>query len=118
VTATPPANGQVPDVRYSLDAQRTVVWFSVAGVPIASSWSSMLRGDAGRSIALHTDGSTVDANVHALPLVAAASVATGTDRDRMLDDAEALDQQHPSYYGAAWVALGRTLLTTDVFRLS
>jgi endoglucanase len=32
----------------------------------------------------------------------------------LLDDAAAQDADHPSYYGAAWVALGRALLQTDL----
>jgi hypothetical protein len=27
-----------------------------------------------------------------------------------------LNTAHPTYYGAAWVALGRALLTTDLWR--
>jgi endoglucanase len=32
----------------------------------------------------------------------------------LLDDATVQDQGAPSYYGAAWVALGRLLLDTDL----
>jgi Glycosyl hydrolases family 8 len=35
-------------------------------------------------------------------------------RDRLIDEAARLDAAHPTYYGAAWVALGRALLTTDL----
>jgi hypothetical protein len=35
-------------------------------------------------------------------------------RDGLLDAAEALDQRSPTYYGAAWVALGRMMLTTKL----
>ncbi len=34
-------------------------------------------------------------------------------RDRLLAAAEKLDKRSPTYYGAAWVALGRIMLTTD-----
>ena len=34
-------------------------------------------------------------------------------RDRLLDAAEALDKRAPTYYGAAWVALGRIMLMTS-----
>ena len=47
----------------------------------------------------------------------AAQAAAAGDRgaaDALLDDAAAQDAQHPSYYGAAWVALGRALLQTDL----
>ncbi len=49
-------------------------------------------------------------------LVAAAGAADAAGqpaaRDGLLDAAEALDRRFPTYYGAAWVALGRIMLTT------
>ena len=33
-------------------------------------------------------------------------------RDRLLAAAQALDKRSPTYYGAAWVAIGRIMLTT------
>jgi len=33
---------------------------------------------------------------------------------RLLEEAAALDQRSPTYYGAAWVALGRIMLTTKL----
>ena len=48
---------------------------------------------------------------HLMALVAAAGAAqaAGKTRDaaRLLSDAAKLDKQTPTYYGAAWVALGR-----------
>jgi endoglucanase len=53
-----------------------------------------------------------------LSLVAGAAAAGAAgrprERDRLIDDAARLDAAHPTYYGAAWVALGRALLTTDL----
>ncbi|MEZ5122580.1 MAG: glycosyl hydrolase family 8 [Solirubrobacterales bacterium] len=48
----------------------------------------------------------------ALVGAAAAAHAAGDTaaHDRLLVQAEALDREHPTYFGAAWVALGRTLL--------
>jgi endoglucanase len=50
-------------------------------------------------------------------LVAAAAAAGAAGqpaaRDGLLDEAEALDKRFPTYYGAAWVALGRIMLTTN-----
>ena len=50
-------------------------------------------------------------------LVAAAGAAEAAgkeaDKQKLLDAAEALDQRAPTYYGAAWVALGRIMLDTD-----
>jgi hypothetical protein len=47
---------------------------------------------------------------------AAQAHAAGDRRaaDALLDDATRQDQATPSYYGAAWVALGRLLLDTDL----
>jgi endoglucanase len=49
-------------------------------------------------------------------LVAAAGAADAAGqtaaRDGLLDAAEALDRRFPTYYGGAWVALGRLMLTT------
>jgi hypothetical protein len=48
----------------------------------------------------------------ALVAAAAAAHAAGDDgaRDDLLGRAGALDREHPSYYGAAWTALGRSML--------
>ena len=45
---------------------------------------------------------------------AAAAAGQNAARDGLLDEAETLDQQTKTYYGAAWVALGRILLTTKL----
>jgi endo-1,4-beta-D-glucanase Y len=54
---------------------------------------------------------------HPVTLVAAAGVARASGDTSatmtLLNGAEALNTQRPTYYGAAWVALGRLLLTTD-----
>ncbi len=46
---------------------------------------------------------------------AAAAKAAGDSQDaaRLLGQAQAQDRAHPTYYGAAWVALGRVMLTTN-----
>jgi endoglucanase len=49
-------------------------------------------------------------------VAAAASAASAGDADAardLLGRAEQMDHQNPTYYGAAWVALGRIMLTTD-----
>jgi len=54
---------------------------------------------------------------HPLALVAAAASADAAgahgDADVLLDTATALDLRSPTYYGAAWVALGRLWLDTS-----
>lgn len=60
--------------------------------------------------------------LHPVVLVAAAGAADAAGqsaaRDGLLAEAEALDQRTPSYYGAAWVALGRIMLTTNLLDAS
>jgi len=56
-------------------------------------------------------------NQHPVGFVGAAAAAGATGdygaRDRLLAAAQSRDAQQPTYYGAAWVALGRIMLTTD-----
>jgi endoglucanase len=62
------------------------------------------------------DGTLAGGDRHPVALVAgAAAAAAAGDRARaldMLDQAEALDGRQPTYYGSAWVALGRVMLST------
>ena len=54
---------------------------------------------------------------HPTALVAAAAAADASgdaaSKARLLDAAEALDRSRPTYYGSAWVALGRIMLDTN-----
>lgn len=64
---------------------------------------------------LTLDGHPAGDENHPLMLVAAAAAAhaagdTPASVTQLLDEAEQLEQRHPSYYGAAWVALGRLWL--------
>jgi endoglucanase len=118
---TPDPNGAVPQVQYGPDAQRLVVWLAAscdAGASrLAAAWWPQLSAP-GRSsaLALDPDGVVVNGTATPLALVGAAAAAGAAgrtpDRDRLLDRAARLDAAHPTYYGAAWVALGRALLTT------
>jgi endoglucanase len=62
-------------------------------------------------------GAAVGTTKNPVTLAAAAGAAKASgDTSAMtalLDAAERLNTQQPTYYGAAWVALGRLLLTTD-----
>jgi endoglucanase len=122
-TAAPTAapNGQAASVQYGLDAQRAVVWLAAAcdGTArrlAASWWPTLSAPGRSRALALAPDGTILRAEAHAMALVgsAAAADAAGrpSERDRLLDEAASVDAAHPTYYGAAWVAIGRAMLTT------
>jgi len=110
--------------RYGLDAARLPVRFAAACDPrarhrAAALWPTL--SDVAPSMHAQTSdlsGRPVTRVRHALAAVAAAaSAAAAGDRDRvgpLLDAATALDRRTPSYYGAAWVALGRVLLETEL----
>jgi endoglucanase len=70
-----------------------------------------------RALALSTRGSVVNGATNATPLVAAAAAAQAAGetgrRDQLLAEATGTQDAHRTYYGAAWLALGRTLLTTS-----
>jgi endoglucanase len=106
-------------VQYGPDAQRLVVWLASSCDPAARRlaagwWPKLSSGTKAQALALATDGRVVAAGPSPLALVAAAAAAHAAGqtaaRDRLLGQAGAVERQQPSYYGAAWVALGRALL--------
>jgi endoglucanase len=108
-------------VQYGLDAQRLVVWLASGcnanGRRLAGRLEALLsRGGRGGALALSPSGDVLNAQSNAMPLVAAAAagLAAGrpAERDRLLARAAQVDRARPTYYGTAWLALGRTLLTT------
>ena len=64
------------------------------------------------------NGSAASDWQHPVALVAAAATEQGAGNPdgavQRLDTAAQLEQRIPSYYGAAWVALGRIMLTTSL----
>lgn len=122
VRPTPAPSGAVPDVRYSLDAQRSMVWLTTArgsARQLAARLWTRLAPTAGHgAIALDPDGRVLIADRHPLGLIAAAASAVAAghadEGTRLLTAAAATDARWPTYYGSAWVALGRALLTTDL----
>jgi endoglucanase len=98
----PPA----PTGAYGYDAARV-------SIRLAASCDPADRAIARNLIALKTAAPAQ----HPVFTVARAAVADArgdTAHERaLLDDASAQDHAHPSYYGAAWVALGRMLLDTS-----
>jgi endo-1,4-beta-D-glucanase Y len=118
-----PSNPQVAP-QFGFDAVRTLVRMAEdpepAGRQIAArAWPVFAGQDPTKLPVNHTlSGRPVGDILHPVVLVAAAGAADAAGqpaaRDGLLDEAEALDRRSPTYYGAAWVALGRIMLTTNL----
>lgn len=122
VEAMPGAQGRGNDgVRYSYDATRTPVRLAEscasADRALAAQLVDVLDRSGADTAALDLGGAALTGDESAVAAVGqAAAVAAGGDLDRAraeLVDADHLQQQTPTYYGAAWNALGRLLLTDD-----
>jgi endoglucanase len=123
ISATASPNGDPPEVQYGPDAQRLVVWMAASCDPaarrLAAAWWPLLsERDTTAALALRTDGEVLAGTPTPLSLVASAAAAGAAgrprERGRLIDEAARVDAAYPTYYGAAWVALGRALLTTDL----
>jgi endoglucanase len=118
-----PSHPQSPPV-FGFDAVRTLVRFaedpSPAGRRIAArSWPAFENQDPTKLPVQHNlSGKPIGDTLHPVALVSAAGAADAAGqaaaRDGLLDAAESLDLRSPTYYGAAWVALGRMFLTTKL----
>jgi endoglucanase len=98
-----PSTGEAP--RYGHDAMRTPV-------RLAESCVAADRRVAARMWpAAHREAPGEDPSALVAAAAAAGDEAT---REELLDRAGSLDAERPTYYGAAWHALGRVLLTTDL----
>ena len=122
VEAMPGAQGRGNDgVRYSYDAARTPVRLAEscasADRALAAQLVDVLDRSGADIAALDLGGAALTGDESAVAAVGqAAAVAAEGDLDRAraeLVDADHLQQQTPTYYGAAWNALGRLLLTDD-----
>ncbi len=121
VPTGPPSNPSSA-AEFTFDAPRTLMRMAEdpnpSGRKLAAGAWPVFRGQSPSTIAVEHDlaGKQIGGTRHPIPLVAAAAAAGAAgqtaQRDRLLDAAEALDRQSPTYYGAAWVALGRIMLTT------
>lgn len=121
VTPTGASPGRSP--AYGLDAQRVLVWFaadcSPGGRAIArGAWSTLgrARGQGGR-IRYRLDGHPLSKASNPLGYVAAAAAAYAAGRRTtgaaLLDRADRQNAEYHTYYGSAWLALGRILLDTS-----
>lgn len=118
--AGPPSSNGSP--AYGLDAERVPVWFAAScstseRALSAATWP-ILRSAAGSGadLSYSLDGVSQSDLENPLGLVAAAAAADASgDRGAaatLLDRADAQSASYPTYYGDAWVALGRVLLDT------
>lgn len=131
--------GEAPS--YGLDAARVELWYATAcprspapgatagastadpdrSVP-AGDWPE-LSGTAGAQtfpIAMSLRGTSESRYDNPLIAMADAAAAAAAGKsgeaDQLIADATRLDQQYPTYYGTAWLALGRVLLSTGDLR--
>jgi endoglucanase len=121
-TGPPDQPGNPP--QYGFDAVRLPIRFAVScdrrARSVAARMWPWLRDAQTRNgslaAAFGMDGQPAASYSHPAALVGAAGAAAAAgDRaavDRLLTEAEQLNGQSPSYYGAAWLALGRVLLQT------
>jgi endoglucanase len=114
-----PAGGPV---QFGLDAARLPVRFAESCDPadraLAASMRTVVARQGDVPALRNLDGSAAGDWQHPVALVAAAATdeAAG-DSDAAatrLDQAAALQQRYPTYFGSAWVALGRIMLATSL----
>jgi endo-1,4-beta-D-glucanase Y len=114
--------------RFGFDAARTLVRLAEdpdpAGRRIAAAAWPAFEGRPPAEIPVEHDlsGQPIGGTVHPMGLVAAAGAAHAAGETvaaaRLLGAADALDRRSPTYYGAAWAALGRIMLTSKALDCS
>jgi endoglucanase len=116
----PVAGPRSAPLQFGPDGMRAVVWADCTsgGRSLAARWWGLLSSSATKAPLTRTlagQGTSSDAAALSAVAAAAAAAAAGHDveRDTLLARATSIDAQFPTYYGSAWVALGRILLTTD-----
>ena len=115
------ATGEPPG--YGWDAVRIPVQLAAdcdeSGRRIAARlWPFFLSQDVVVAAVYELDGSVVDRSTHAAMIVGAAGSASAAGDEEsaavLLERAATWDAEHPTYYGSAWVALGRLWLTSPL----
>ena len=109
-------------IRFGLDAARMPVRFAESCDPedraLAGAMRPILTAPGDVPALRNLDGSAASDWQHPVALVAAAATEQGVGNTdgavERLDAAARLQQRSPTYYGAAWVALGRIMLTTSL----
>jgi endoglucanase len=109
-------------VHFGLDAARLPVRYAESCDPadraLAAAMRPILAAPGDVPALRNLDGSAAGDWQHPVAVVAsAATEQAARDSDaaaQRLDAATALQQRYPTYYGAAWVALGRIMLSTSL----
>ena len=114
-----PSPGGTSGIQYGLDAQRLPLWFASScqssAHAVAANWwrYELSKPDASDALALSLQGTVLNRQTNALPLLAgaAAASAAGDEHDARIlrQRAAALDKSAPTYYGSAWLALSQAL---------
>ena len=114
--------------RFGFDAARTLIRMAEdpdpAGRRIAAGAWPVFEGRKPAEIPVEHDltGKPIGDNPHPMGLVAAAGAADAAgqtrQRDALLGAADALDKRQSTYYGSAWAALGRIMLTSTALDCS
>jgi endoglucanase len=120
VVPTGPVTGG--PIRFGLDAARLPVRFAEScdreDRALAGAMRPILTAPGQVPAYRNLNGSAASDWQHPVALVAAAATEQGAGNPdgavKRLDDAAQLERGFPSYYGAAWVALGRIMLTTSL----
>jgi len=121
------ADGGAGPARFTFDAPRTLVRLAVdpapAGRRLAARAWPVFRDRAADELRVEhaLDGRPAGSTRSPLIQVAAAASAMAAGDEaagkRLLGAADRVARAHPSYYGAAWAALGRLMLTTRWLRV-
>ena len=115
----PTGGPQGEPARFGFDAARLPLRYAESCTPehrdLAAELSPLLTRTESPRTVYDLAGSPQTGETHALAHVARAAAlgAAGDDAGarQALDAADAVQQQYPTYYGAAWAALGRLILT-------
>jgi len=120
--ASGPPQDPTADPQYGFDAVRTLIRYAEDPSPegrrlAARAWPAFEgRPPAQIPVEWTPSGKPDGKTQHPVALVAAAAAAAAAgdtaSKDKLLAAAQGLDQGDPTYYGAAWVALGRIMLDT------
>jgi endoglucanase len=104
--------------QYGPDAQRVPLWFAAScdhrATALAGSWWSILQqDDRSAALALTPQGDPLDGTPSTVALLASAAAADAagdsTGAAQLRTGARQTETGHPTYYGAAWLALSAGL---------